>query len=245
LTRLLGTPHLTTLHGRQDLPFLAPLYTHFADVPLVSISDSQRAPLPQANWVGTVHHGLPADLYSFNAEPDDYLLFVGRISPEKRVDRGVAIAEQCGMPFRIAAKIDEMDEAYFNDTVRPLFSKPFVTYVGEVGDKEKRVLLEGARALLFPVDWPEPFGLVLIEAFACGTPVIAWRNGAIPEIVEHGVTGFIVDSLEEAVAAAKRIGDIDRRACRAAFERRFTASAMAQRYLRMYDKVLSGPPHSY
>lgn len=244
LAKRLPVPHLTTLHGRQDLPHLVPLHRHFSGMPLVSISNSQRAPLPQANWIGTVHHGLPLDLYPGNGTPEDYLLFVGRISPEKRIDRAIEIAERCGMPLRIAAKIDEMDEAYFHEAIEPLFRKPFVTYVGEVGEQQKRALLEGAKALLFPVDWPEPFGLVMIEAFACGTPVIGWRNGAIPEIIDDGVTGFIVDSMEEAVAAAKRIDDIDRRACRAAFDRRFTASVMAAGYLRLYDKVLSDPRHS-
>jgi glycosyltransferase involved in cell wall biosynthesis len=244
LAKQLHIPHLTTMHGRQDLSWLAPLYAHFSGMPLVSISNSQRAPMPQANWIGTVYHGLPPDLYSGNEAPGEYLLFVGRISPEKRIDRAVEIAQRCGMQLRVAAKIDEMDEAYFNDKIRPLFDLPFVEYVGEVGEQQKRVLLEGATALLFPIDWPEPFGLVMIEALASGTPVIAWRNGAIPEIVEHGVTGFIVDNVDEAVDAARRIDKIDRRACRAAFERRFTASAMANGYLRLYDKVLSDPSQS-
>lgn len=238
LAKKLRTPHVTTLHGRQDLPELAPLYRHFADIPLISISNSQRKPLPQANWIATVHHGLPADRYSFHSTPNEYFLFLGRISPEKRIDRAVEIAERCGMPLYIAAKIDKMDEAYY-ETVRHLFRKPYVTYVGEVGDKEKHELLTHAKALLFPVDWPEPFGLVMIEAFSCGTPVIAYAQGAIPEVLENGVTGFVVTNQEEAVQAAMRIGELDRKACRAAFERRFTAAIMAKNYLRVYDRLLS------
>ena len=238
LAKKLGTPHVTTLHGRQDLPELTPLYRHFADMPLISISHSQRKPLPNANWIATVPHGLPADLYAFHPSPSEYFLFLGRISPEKRIDRAIEIAERCGMPLYIAAKIDKMDEAYF-ESIPHLFRKSCVTYVGEVGDKEKRELLRHAKALLFPVDWPEPFGLVMIEAFSCGTPVIAYAQGAIPEVIEDGVTGFVVANQEEAVQAAMRIGELDRKTCRAAFERRFTATIMADNYLRVYDRLLS------
>jgi len=234
----LATPHVTTLHGRLDLPYLTPLYQHFNDIPVISISDSQRKPLPWANWRATVHHGLPTNFYSFEANPGDYFLFIGRISPEKRVDRAIDIAIQCGRPIYIGAKIDKAEEAYFNECIKPLFRHPLVTYVGEVGEQEKRELLEHATALLFPIDWPEPFGLVMIEAFSCGTPVIAYRNGAVPEVVEDGVTGFIVASQEEAVRAARRIDTIDRRACRAAFEHRFTASHMAENYLQAYRQLL-------
>jgi glycosyltransferase involved in cell wall biosynthesis len=239
LARKIGAPHVTTLHGRQDLPELAPLYRQFADMPLVSISNSQRTPLPNANWIDTVYHGLPADLYSFCPAPGDYFAFVGRVSREKRLDRAIEIAEKCGMPLYIAAKIDKADEAYFNEYIKPLFRKPFVTYVGEVGEKEKRELLEHAAALLFPIDWPEPFGLVMIEAFSCGTPVIAYQNGSIPEIMEDGVTGFVVSNQDEAVRAAMRIDEIDRKGCRDAFERRYTAAGMADNYLRVYRSLLS------
>lgn len=239
LARRLGVPHVTTLHGRQDLPELRPVYKRFADMPLISISDSQREPLPDANWVGTVHHGLPPGLYAFCPSPGDYFAFVGRVSPEKRVDRAIDIAERCGARLYIAAKIDKMDEPYFNQCLKPLFRKPCVTYVGEVGETEKRELLEHAKALLFPIAWPEPFGLVMIEAFACGTPVIAYRHGAIAEVVEDGVSGFVVSTQEEAVHAAMRIHEIDRKACRDAFERRFSVAAMADNYLRVYRKILA------
>jgi glycosyltransferase involved in cell wall biosynthesis len=239
LARKLGTPHVTTLHGRQDLPELAPIYQQFADLPLVSISNSQRGPLPHANWIDTVYHGLPSDLYSFCATPGNYFAFVGRVSPEKRLDRAIEIAEQCGMPLYVAAKIDKADEPYFNECIKPLFRKPCVTYVGEVCEKEKGELLEHAKALLFPIDWPEPFGLVMIESLSCGTPVIAYRNGSIPEIMEDGVTGFVVSNQDEAVRAAMRIDDIDRNGCRSVFERRFTAAHMADNYLRVYQGLLS------
>ncbi|MGN6388554.1 MAG: glycosyltransferase family 4 protein [Burkholderiaceae bacterium] len=244
LAASLGRPHVSTIHGRVDLPELGPLYREFADVPLISISNHQRLPQPSANWVGTVHHGLPEDLYACSTETGGYFAFVGRISREKRVDRAIEIAERCGMPLIIGAKIDPADEAYFSEVIEPLFRKPHVTYIGEIGQPEKRALLERADALLFPIDWPEPFGLVMIEAFACGTPVVAYPNGAVPEIVEEGVTGFMVTSQDEAVAAASRIGAIDRRACRAAFERRFTARRMANDYLRLYEqRIAACDPH--
>ncbi|NEX63681.1 glycosyltransferase family 4 protein [Noviherbaspirillum galbum] len=235
LARMLDVPHVTTLHGRLDLPFLAPLYGHFADTPLVSISEAQRKPLPEARWMATVHHGLPDDLFSFSPEADDYFAFVGRISREKRLDRAIEIAERSGVPIRIGAKIDDADRLFFEDEIAPLFSKPCVTYLGEVSQEEKRKLLERARALLLPIDWPEPFGLVMIEALSCGTPVIAYRNGSVEEIIDDGVTGFIVDNQEQAVEAALRIDSIDRHACRRAFEDRFTADRMARDYLRVYE----------
>jgi glycosyltransferase involved in cell wall biosynthesis len=226
------------LHGRLDLPELPPLYEHFKEVPLVSISDSQRAPLPNANWVGTVHHGLPEDLFSLNETPGEYFAFVGRVSPEKRLDRAIDIAERCKRLLVVAAKIDQMDEPYFEQELRPLFHKPWVRYVGEANQAEKRELLENASALLFPIDWPEPFGLVMIEAFSCGTPVVAWRHGAIPEVVDDGVTGFVVSDQEEAVRAACRIHELDRRACREKFESRFTATRMAGDYLHIYQQLI-------
>ncbi len=238
IVRYLRTPHLTTLHGRLDLPYLVPLYRRFKEQPLVSISDSQRMPLPWANWLKTVHHGLPDDLYSYQSIPGDYFLFMGRISQEKRVDRAIDIAVRCGRPIYIAAKLNKGDEDYFNEYIKPLLRHPLVTYVGEVGGKEKRELLEHANALLFPIDWPEPFGLVMIESFACGTPVIAYGQGSVPEIVEDGVTGFVVSNQEEAVRAAQRIDSIRRDACRAAFERRFTAPHMAAAYLEAYRRFL-------
>ncbi|MES2536303.1 MAG: glycosyltransferase family 4 protein [Pseudomonadota bacterium] len=234
ITRTLGTPYLTTLHGRLDLPELTPLYRHFSDVPLASISNNQRLPLPWANWRGTVYHGLPPDLYSFQPNPENYFAFVGRVSPEKRLDRAIDIALQCGRPLYIAAKIDRLDQPYFDQAIKPLLAHPLIEYIGEVSEPEKRDLLQHARALLFPIDWPEPFGLVMIESFACGTPVIAYRHGSIPEIVEDGVTGFTVTDQEQAVRAARNIGSIDRKRCREVFERRFTVAHMAQQYLRIY-----------
>jgi len=238
LIRHLPVPHVTTLHGRLDMPDLVPLYRQFHHVPLVSISRSQRSPLPDVNWRDTVYHGLPPDLYAFHAKPGEYFAFVGRISPEKRVDRAIDIAIRCGVPIKIAAKIDRADEVYFKEHIEKLFRHPLVEYIGEIGEADKRVLLGGARALLFPIDWPEPFGLVLIEAFACGTPVIAYRHGSVPEIVEEGVTGFLVDDQEQALQAAQRIDDIDRARCRQTFEHRFTAQHMAENYLRVYRQVL-------
>ncbi|WP_420473418.1 glycosyltransferase family 4 protein [Noviherbaspirillum sp. ST9] len=234
-----GTPHLTTLHGRLDLSYLVPVYQHFRVPPLVSISDSQRTPLPWANWVNTVYHGLPANLYAYNEEPGDYFLFIGRISPEKRVDRAIDIAVQCERPIYIAAKLNKSEEGYFKEVIKPRLRHPLVTYVGEVGETDKRELLEHARALLFPIDWPEPFGLVMIEALSCGTPVIAYANGSVPEIIDDGVTGFVVSDLEEAVRAARRIESISRQDCRSAFERRFTAPCMAANYLDTYQRLLS------
>jgi glycosyltransferase involved in cell wall biosynthesis len=239
VTRRERWPNVTTLHGRLDLPELRPLYDEYGDMPVVSISDSQRQPLPQANWAGTVHHGLPADLYQYRAHPDRYLAFVGRVSIEKRVDRAVEIARRAGLPLKIAAKIDDADRMYFEREVAALFDLPFVEYLGEVGGAAKADLLAGAAALLFPIDWAEPFGLVMIEAMACGTPVVAWRAGSVPEVVTDGLTGFIVESLEEAAEAATRAAALDRAACRAEFERRFTVERMAADYLAIYERIAS------
>jgi glycosyltransferase involved in cell wall biosynthesis len=240
LTRRQPTPHVTTLHGRLDLPDLEPLYAEFPDMPVVSISDAQRAPLPGAHWQGTVYHGLPADLYTFHPEPGTYLAFMGRIAPEKGVDRAIAIARRLGMELKIAAKVDPADRAYFEAVVAPLLREPGVEFVGEIGEAEKDHFLGRAAALLFPIDWPEPFGLVMIEAMACGTPVIAFRRGSVPEILEDGVTGFIVDDAEEAVRAAERLPQLSRRCCRQQFEVRFSAARMARDYLVLYQRLVTG-----
>ncbi|MES2940742.1 MAG: glycosyltransferase family 4 protein [Pseudomonadota bacterium] len=233
-----GTPSLSTLHGRLDLPDLKPLFKRFSRHPLVSISDHQRKPLAGANWLATIQHGLPPDLYSFHPEPQDYFAFVGRISPEKRCDRAIEIALACDTPLRIAAKVDKADQEYFEQVIEPLLDHPLVTFVGEIGDADKNDFIGNAKAFLMPIDWPEPFGLVSIEAMACGTPVVAYGHGAVPEIVEDGVTGFIVHDQQQAIAAARDIGRIDRRACRDAFERRFTTRVMAQNYLQAYRELV-------
>jgi glycosyltransferase involved in cell wall biosynthesis len=234
-----STAHLTTLHGRLDLPDLPPLYRRFPNVPLVSISKAQRQPLPWARWVGNVHHGLPASLLPFNPAAGSYLAFVGRVSPEKRIDRAIEIAQRASLPIRIAAKVDRADREYHEATIAPLLKQEHVDYLGEVADAEKRELLGGARALLYPVDWPEPFGLALIESMSCGTPVVAFRRGAIPEVVDEGVTGFVVDDVEQAVDAVGRAAALSREACRKRFEERFTAERMAGDYLELY-RALGG-----
>jgi glycosyltransferase involved in cell wall biosynthesis len=239
LARKLKTPCLATVHGRLDMPHLVPTYQYFSSWPLVSISDSQRSPLPWANWCRTVYHGLPPDLYSPRSSHGAYFAFIGRISPEKRLDRAIEIARRCGIPLYIGAKVDKIDEPYFNQCIKPLLHSGQVKFVGEVNQQEKQELLENASALLFPIDWPEPFGLVMIEAFACGTPVIAYRHGSVPEIMEEGVTGFVVSNQDDAVQAAQRIESIDRKRCRDAFERRFTAARMAENYLGAYQRVMN------
>lgn len=237
LTRHLRTPHITTLHGRLDLPHLVPLYKEFNDVPLVSISNNQRVPLSWANWQATVYHGLPMDLYRFHERPGKYLAFIGRFSPEKRADHAIEIARRVGMEIRIAAKVDKADKEYFETQIKPLLRQPHVNYIGEIGDSEKDEFLGNAFAMLFTVDWPEPFGLAMIEAFACGTPVIAYRRGSVPEIMEDGRTGYIVKGLDEAVAAVEKIIDIDRWQVRQVFEERFSAMRMARDYLTVYRKM--------
>lgn len=239
IARRLDVAHVTTLHGRLDIPELGPLYREFRDAPLVSISDAQREPLPDAGWVGTVLHGLPLDLLRFSPDPGSYLAFVGRIAPEKRVDRAIAIATACGLPLRIAAKVDEADREYFEREISPLLDNPLVEYIGEINEAQKETFLGGATALLFPIDWPEPFGLVMIEALACGVPVVAFRGGSVPEVIDHGVTGFIVDSLEEAVAATANVHRLDRQRCRAEFERRFNATRMALDYVALYERLIT------
>ncbi len=233
-------PVLTTLHGRQDLRDLAPLYRRFGDVGLVSISDHQRRPLPRVNWLATVAHGLPADLLRPRAGLRGYLAYLGRFSPEKRFDRAVEIARRAGLPLKAAAKADAMDGAYFEAVVRPLLDDPLVEWVGEIGEEAKADFLGGALAHLFPIDWPEPFGLVMIEAMACGTPTIAWPCGSVPEIIENGVTGYVVSSIEAAAAAVAACAGFDHAACRAAFERRFTAGRMAADYVLLYRRLYAG-----
>jgi glycosyltransferase involved in cell wall biosynthesis len=237
LARRAGVPHLTTLHGRLDLPDLPPLYAEFGEIPVISISDNQREPLPEANWIGTVYHGLPRNLYRFNPGPGSYLAFLGRISPEKRLDLAIEIAEKAGMRLRVAAKVDRVDQDYFNETIKPLLSKPRVEFIGEINEQQKTEFLGRARALLFPIDWPEPFGLVMIEAMACGTPVIAFRRGSVPEIIEDKVTGFMVDNVDQAANAVAQVANLSRAQCRATFEERFCAERMAQDYLELYERV--------
>jgi len=228
---------LTTLHGRLDLKDLPEVYRRWSYFPLVSISTDQRKPLPNANWMATVHHGLSADLYEPSLKSEGYLAFLGRISPEKRPDRAVAIAAATGRTLKIAAKVDQADRLYFDEKIEPLLLNPLVQYVGEIGDHQKSAFLGGADALLFPIDWPEPFGLVMIEAMACGTPVIAYGCGSVPEVIEDGVTGFIVHDEAEACAAVERARTLDRAKIRARFEERFSGHAMARRYLDLYTRL--------
>jgi glycosyltransferase involved in cell wall biosynthesis len=234
--RRLEIPAVTTLHGRLDIPDLYPLFREFDDMFLISISDAQRAPMPWASWLSTVHHGLPEDLHKPNYGQGEYLAFLGRISPEKRVDRAIEIAGQVHMPLRVAAKIDDADRRYFETEISDLLTDSDVEFVGEIGEAEKEEFLGNAIALLFPIDWPEPFGLVMIEALSCGTPVIAFRGGSVAEIIEDGVTGFIVESVEQATQAVKRISEIDRRVCRQRFMERFTARRMCEQYIAAYER---------
>ncbi len=231
------TPFLTTLHGRLDLPELQPVYECFPDVPLVSISDAQRAPLPDASFIATVYHGLPADLLAPRNVKPGYLAFLGRICPEKRPDRAIRIARQAGIPLKIAAKVDRVDQEYFRNAIQPMIDGRDVELIGEINDAEKSEFLSGAIALLVPIDWPEPFGLVMIEAMACGTPVIAFHLGSVPEIVEHGVTGLIVKDEAAAVAAVRQAASLSRTAVRHGFERRFTARRMAEDYVALYRRL--------
>ncbi|MEW5895882.1 MAG: glycosyltransferase family 4 protein [Candidatus Omnitrophota bacterium] len=236
--RRLKTPHVTTLHGRLDIPNLYHLYQLFDDIPVVSISNYQRMPLSWINWQATVYHGLPIDLYRCHEHGGDYLAFIGRISPEKKVDCAIEIARRSGMPLKIAAKVDKMDGDYFRDVIKPLLNGADIEFIGEIGDSEKNDFIGNAHALLFPIDWPEPFGLVMIEAMACGTPVIAYLNGSVPEVMEEGITGFIVRNLDQAVEAVKKVSILNRLECRATFEKRFTSKIMAENYLKAYEKIL-------
>jgi glycosyltransferase involved in cell wall biosynthesis len=243
LIRPMAHRTVTTLHGRLDLPDLPPFYETFSDIPVVSISDDQRKPLPMANWVATVHHGLPLDLLPFSPlARGGYLAFLGRISPEKRPDRAIEIAARAGMPLKIAAKVDRADQSYWEDVIRPMIDRhPNVEFVGEVNERTKADFLGQAAALLFPIDWPEPFGLVMIEAMACGTPVIAFRCGSVPEVIDHGRSGFIVDSLEEALGLLPRALELDRAIVRRCFEQRFSVQRMASDYLELYRRMMQHP----
>ena len=229
---------VTTLHGRLNIPELVPLYKEFRDMPVVSISDAQRSPLPDANWVATVYHGLPADLFRFQPSAGTYLAFLGRISPEKRVDRAIEIARRLDMPIKIAAKVDLVDRDYFEAVIEPLLRDPRIEFVGEIGEGEKQEFLGNAYALLFPIDWPEPFGLVMIEGLACGTPIIAYDRGSVPEVITQGENGFIVTDIDDAADAARKIPSLSRRRCRELFDERFTAQRMARDYLNVYETLI-------
>jgi glycosyltransferase involved in cell wall biosynthesis len=242
LFRAMANRTVTTLHGRQDLPDLKPLYVGFSDMPLVSISDAQRQPIANANFAATIHHGLPEDLYAPTYHPrGGYLAFIGRISPEKRPDRAIRLAQALGIPLKIAAKVDKVDDAYFREKIAPLLDQPGIEFIGEINDRAKTEFLGQARALLFPIDWPEPFGLSMIEAMACGTPVLAFRHGSVPEVVDHGITGMIVDSMDEAVRMLPSVLALDRQAVRRQFEKRFTATRMAKDYVALYQSLLKEP----
>lgn len=234
---------VTTLHGRLDMKDLQGVYERWPQFGLVSISDDQCRHLALAGWKATVHHGVPRELYTFSPRSDGYLAFLGRISPEKRPDRAIEIATKLNKPLKMAAKVDAADKVYWESEIRPMIeASPLVEFIGEIGDHQKSALLGGAEALLFPIDWPEPFGLVMIEAMACGTPVVAFRCGSTPEIIEEGATGYLVDTIEQAVAAAGRAHLLDREAVRARFELRFSAAAMARRYVRVYGDLLAQRP---
>jgi glycosyltransferase involved in cell wall biosynthesis len=240
LIREIANRTVTTLHGRLDLPDLRPFYASFPEVPLVSISKDQRRPMPRrVNWMGNVYHGLPAGLLPFEPNPrSDYLAFLGRIAPEKRPDRAIEIARNAGLPLKIAAKIDSADRRYWDEVVEPLVkASSNVQFIGEINEQQKAAFLGNAKALLFPIDWPEPFGLVMIEAMACGTPVIAFRCGSIPEVVDHGQSGFIVDTVDEALDAVSKLDALDRRGVRATFEKRFTVKRMAHDYCALYERL--------
>jgi len=242
LVRRLDVPCVMTMHGRLDIAGLAPLYREFSDLAFVAISDSQRGQLPEANWVATIHHGLPPDLISPRYEPGAYLAFLGRISPEKRVDRAIEISRRSGIPLKIAAKVDRVDREYFEDEIEPLIDGELVEYLGEMDDAGKAAFLRDALALLFPIDWPEPFGLVMIEAMAAGTPTVAFRRGSVAEVIDEGVTGCLVDTVDEAVRCLERVPVWDRRRCREIFEQRFTAERMAKDYCRVYERLARVAP---
>jgi glycosyltransferase involved in cell wall biosynthesis len=237
-SRYLRVPHITTLHGRLDLPDLIPVYDRFRHIPVISISNAQRRPLPSANWVGTIYHGLPQELFRLQPNPGNYLAFLGRICREKRADRAIEIAKRAGMPLKIAAKVDPVDRRYFKRVVEPLLQQSHVEWIGEISDREKNDFLGNAHALLFPIDWPEPFGLVMIEAMACGTPVIAYDGGAVSEVIKEGQTGFIAKNVEDAAEAVHRVPELSRAHCRKVFEKRFTVTRMARDYVKIYKRMI-------
>jgi glycosyltransferase involved in cell wall biosynthesis len=237
ICRYVPVPHVTTLHGRLDLPDLISVFDRFRNEPLISISNAQRRPLPWANWHSTIYHGLPKDLFTLQPNPGNYLAFLGRISPEKRVDRAIEIAKRASMSLKIAAKVDRADRRYFKREIEPLLTQPHVEWVGEISDQQKNEFLGNAYALLFPIDWPEPFGLVMIEAMACGTPIIAYDRGSVPEVMENDVTGFIVSDIEQAVEAVGRVRELSRVGCRNVFDKRFTASRMASNYVDAFERL--------
>jgi glycosyltransferase involved in cell wall biosynthesis len=236
-------PFVTTLHGRLDLPEHKPVFATFPSVPVISISDSQRRPVPQANWIRTIYHGLPRELLMPVRVTPGYFAFLGRIAPEKGIDRAISVAGKCGVPLRIAAKVDKMDREYFNQRIRPQLDGRNVEYIGEITDREKSEFLSGAVALLDPIDWPEPFGIVMIEAMACGTPVIAFNRGSIPEVIDEGLTGFIVEDDEGAIGAFNRLSQLSREKIRSRFEQRFTARRMALEYLNAYRSLMDRDVH--
>jgi len=247
LARLSGLVHISTLHGRLDSPDLVPLFRKYKNMPLTSISLSQRKPLPWVNWIGNVYHGLPEDLLPLGDGGGNYLAFLGRISPEKRVDRAIEIAKKLNMPLKIAAKVDEADRVYYEREIKSLLNTPNVEFVGEINEQQKGEFLGNAYAYLFPIDWPEPFGLTMIESMACGTPTIAFRCGSVPEVITNGVSGFIVDTMDEAVSAVQQAATLDRAACRAEFMKRFSAPKMAQQYSKLYEVCVaakSGVPEA-
>ena len=236
-----ATPTVTTLHGRLDLPGIRRIFRTFRALPFASISDAQRAPMPWLNWTGTVYHGLPEESHTFVPSPEPYLAFLGRVSPEKGLDRAIEIAVRSEMPLRIGAKVDAADQDYFEADIRPLLDHPLVEFLGEIGGTDKDTLLGNATALLFPISWPEPFGLVMIESLACGTPVIAFPSGSVPEVLQEGETAFLVRSVEEAADAVRNVGALDRRRCREVFEDRFSARRMADEYLKLYRRLTEDP----
>lgn len=240
VSKLCGYTHITTLHGRLDLAELDALYQKFTDIPVVSISLNQRKPLPGAGWVGNVYHGIPENYYNAGRGDGGYAAFLGRVSPEKRVDRAIEIALKAGLPIKIAAKVDKVDVEYFEQHIRPLLNNPGVEFIGEIGEDKKNEFMGNARVTLFPIDWPEPFGLVMVESIACGTPVVAFSAGSVPEIIDHGKSGYVVSSVDEAVAAVKNIDKISRDGCRQVFMDRFTNTRMADDYIGLYKALING-----